>query len=488
MGPASTTGSSSPTARWPRACCPAATRRRNDRGGCGPCGPLFLPQNLDLAQDLLAVLRDVAGHHDATPAQVALAWVIRHPNVVVIPGASSVAQLESNAAAADLELTDDEVARLEDGRRTLPAPDGHRRRARSGPDAAAHLTPTPAGPSRPAAPIGGTSTIGGMSDRALFPPSTAGTRRRSKPFANALSEAALFRQRFTVGGRVAAAPGRASPDIVELPPDSAGDGRRPRGLGDRLRAWRRDSHQGHRAAAINHDVKAVEYYLKERLAGIGFGPAAEFVHFACTSEDINNIAHALMLRDGLEPGLAARRRRPGGRGVVAGRGPRHPGHAQPHPRPARLADHPRQGARGLRGPMAAAPRHHQIRSAAGQVQRRGRHLQRPRRRLSRSGLDRDVPSLRGEFRAGVESTHHPDRIPRRPGRSVSRRRSLQRRADRLLPGHVGVHQPRLSPAASGGRRGGFVDHAAQGQPHRFRKRRRPTPASRRRCSSTWRPS
>jgi len=41
-----------------------------------------------------------------------LAWCLRRPNVVVIPGASSVAQAESNAAAADLELTDDEDAEL----------------------------------------------------------------------------------------------------------------------------------------------------------------------------------------------------------------------------------------------------------------------------------------------------------------------------------------------------------------------------------------
>ena len=52
--------------------------------------------------------------HDAKPAQVALAWVIRRPNVVAIPGASSVEQLERNAEAADLELTDDEDARLTD--------------------------------------------------------------------------------------------------------------------------------------------------------------------------------------------------------------------------------------------------------------------------------------------------------------------------------------------------------------------------------------
>jgi len=52
-------------------------------------------------------------------------------------------------------------------------------------------------------------------------------------------------------------------------------------------------------ARINHDVKAVEYWLKERTADLPeLRSAAEFVHFACTSEDINNCAHALMLRDG----------------------------------------------------------------------------------------------------------------------------------------------------------------------------------------------
>jgi adenylosuccinate lyase len=48
----------------------------------------------------------------------------------------------------------------------------------------------------------------------------------------------------------------------------------------------------------NHDVKAIEYFLKERLADHGeLGAVREFVHFACTSEDINNLAYALMLRD-----------------------------------------------------------------------------------------------------------------------------------------------------------------------------------------------
>ena len=74
--------------------------------------PLFSPDSLERAQPLLRTLREVADAHDATPAQVALAWVIRHPNVVAIPGASSVAQVESNAAAAELDLRDDEAAAL----------------------------------------------------------------------------------------------------------------------------------------------------------------------------------------------------------------------------------------------------------------------------------------------------------------------------------------------------------------------------------------
>jgi aryl-alcohol dehydrogenase-like predicted oxidoreductase len=74
--------------------------------------PLFLPENLDRAGDLIATLREVADAHGATPAQIALAWVIRRPAVVAIPGASSVGQLESNVAAADIDLTEDEEAAL----------------------------------------------------------------------------------------------------------------------------------------------------------------------------------------------------------------------------------------------------------------------------------------------------------------------------------------------------------------------------------------
>ena len=74
--------------------------------------PLFLPENLERSADLVAALRRVADAHSATPAQIALAWVIHSPAVVAIPGASSVEQLEGNVAAAEIDLTDQECQAL----------------------------------------------------------------------------------------------------------------------------------------------------------------------------------------------------------------------------------------------------------------------------------------------------------------------------------------------------------------------------------------
>ena len=121
---------------------------------------------------------------------------------------------------------------------------------------------------------------------------------QAAPYARAFSEEALFRQRFRVEVEWLLALA-AEPAVAELEPVSPE-------TADTLRGWVADFGAGDVARIketerrINHDVKAVEYLLKEKLAGIGFGPGAEFVHFACTSEDINNLAHALMLRDGLE--------------------------------------------------------------------------------------------------------------------------------------------------------------------------------------------
>jgi aryl-alcohol dehydrogenase-like predicted oxidoreductase len=61
---------------------------------------------------LISALENIGSRHRATASQVALAWLIAKPNVVAIPGASSVRQMEENAAAADIELTGDELERL----------------------------------------------------------------------------------------------------------------------------------------------------------------------------------------------------------------------------------------------------------------------------------------------------------------------------------------------------------------------------------------
>lgn len=75
--------------------------------------PHFRPENIEHTKPLIGVLREVADAHDATPAQIALAWIIHHPAVTAIPGASSVEQLERNVAAAEIRLADDEYQALQ---------------------------------------------------------------------------------------------------------------------------------------------------------------------------------------------------------------------------------------------------------------------------------------------------------------------------------------------------------------------------------------
>jgi len=87
--------------------------------------------NLRRLAPLLEQLRATAARHGVTPAAVALAWAISHDPVVVIPGASSIGQLEANAAAADVALTPDEQQALADTasqvlRRPGQAPAGSR--------------------------------------------------------------------------------------------------------------------------------------------------------------------------------------------------------------------------------------------------------------------------------------------------------------------------------------------------------------------------
>jgi aryl-alcohol dehydrogenase-like predicted oxidoreductase len=98
----------------------------NRPGGVRATNPLFGTENLRRIAPLLAVLREVADAHGAQPAQIALAWLIALPRVVVIPGASSVEQVEFNAAAADLALAADEQAALTAAARSFQPQSGLR--------------------------------------------------------------------------------------------------------------------------------------------------------------------------------------------------------------------------------------------------------------------------------------------------------------------------------------------------------------------------
>jgi aryl-alcohol dehydrogenase-like predicted oxidoreductase len=101
--------------------------------------PLFRPEYLTRTSELIAVLREVADAHSASPAQIALAWVIHSPAVVAIPGAASVEQLERNVAAAEITLSDDEYLALSQasarlgGDGALPTRPGTRDTPESGP-------------------------------------------------------------------------------------------------------------------------------------------------------------------------------------------------------------------------------------------------------------------------------------------------------------------------------------------------------------------
>ena len=76
-------------------------------------GPPRSKPAIEVTTDFGAELATGAAAHDATPAQVTLAWTIREPCVVAIPGAATVAQLEANAAAAELDLAAEEIAALD---------------------------------------------------------------------------------------------------------------------------------------------------------------------------------------------------------------------------------------------------------------------------------------------------------------------------------------------------------------------------------------
>jgi aryl-alcohol dehydrogenase-like predicted oxidoreductase len=87
-------------------------------------GPRFTGENLNANLQLAARVRELAQEREITPGQLALAWVLRRgPHIVPIPGTKRVSYLEENIAAADVELSDEEVEQIADA---LPAAAGER--------------------------------------------------------------------------------------------------------------------------------------------------------------------------------------------------------------------------------------------------------------------------------------------------------------------------------------------------------------------------
>jgi adenylosuccinate lyase len=128
---------------------------------------------------------------------------------------------------------------------------------------------------------------------------------RVRPLAAHMSESAFMHCRVKV--EIAWLIGLSNAGLPELAPFPPAEAARLQSIADDF-----DVTDAARIKAIeavtNHDVKAVEYFLKERVKGdAALEAASEFIHFACTSEDINNVSHGLMLdgarREVLMPAL-----------------------------------------------------------------------------------------------------------------------------------------------------------------------------------------
>ena len=120
-------------------------------------------------------------------------------------------------------------------------------------------------------------------------------RKGADPLRAVLSESGLIRERVRIEAAWLLALGESVPQLLPQPLPAA-----VKQLAASLALEPGDDAAGAVKAIearINHDVKAVEYFVREKLAASGASPAVlELVHFGCTSEDINNLAYARMLR------------------------------------------------------------------------------------------------------------------------------------------------------------------------------------------------
>src|SRR6266446_3319967 len=214
-------------------------------------------------------------------------------------------------------------------------------------------------------------------------------------------------------------------------------------------------------AETNHDVKAIEYWLKSKLAtNREVQRSIEFVHFACTSEDVSNLAYALMVAESrgkvmlpaLDRVIAALREL-----------------ARRHAALPMLSRTHGQAATPTTLGKEMANFAHRRRRDPRQNQRRGRQLQCPPHGLPGLRLGALLPALRRAPGPRVQRLHDADRAARLARGAARRLRARQQRAARSGPGRLGLHLARLfHPEAEKGR-DRLLDHAAQGEPDRLRE-------------------
>ena len=225
-------------------------------------------------------------------------------------------------------------------------------------------------------------------------------------------------------------------------------------------------------ATTRHDVKAVEYLVRAKLTELGLTAIAELTHFACTSEDINNLAYALTIRAAVREVWLPRLR-----DVVAGLRSiaiderSTPMLAHTHGQPATPTTVGKEFAVFVARLERGIARVDAV-DVSRQVQRRDRHLRRPRRGRSGRRLARHLARVRHLARPRLESADHPDRAARLAGGAVlGASATLNRILHNLCTDHLDVHLDGIHQPDPAGRRDRLVDHAAQDQPDPFRERR-----------------
>src|SRR5712692_7609716 len=269
--------------------------------------------------------------------------------------------------------------------------------------------------------------------------------KQLEPLRACFSEAALFRYRIAVEIRWLLALA-AEPAIAEIKPFSKGTTAELERI---IETFSEEDAAQAKAieAETKHDVKAIEYWLKKRLAGNPEAArVAQFVHFACTSEDINNLAYGLMVKEGRDRVLL--------------------------PSLDRVIE-----------ALAALAR---LGVPHREDERRGGQLQRSRRRVPELRLGELRQGVRRVARPRIQSLHHPDRAARQPRRAVRRGRARQHRAPRSRPRSVGLRIAGLFQTEDPSGRSRLLDHASQGQPDRLREFRGKSRTRKRAAAASFR--